>query len=219
MAARGCSTSTSRTSAANASTATATATARHRRSGPYDTSAYCAFDDNFTEFTGQSPTENLQVTAAHELFHAVQFAYDYFEDGWFMEATATWAEDEVYDDVNDNRQYLPESPLGQPGQPMDQFIGLRQYGDWIFFRYLTERFPKSRGGLPVVVREIWERADGSGRGPDDYSLQGDQAGAGQAPHLPAPRSSRSSPTPTVTPLGPTPKGGPTTPRRSGRPGP
>ncbi len=37
-----------------------------------------------------------------------------------MEATATWAEDELYDDVNDNRQYLAESPLAQPHQSMDQ---------------------------------------------------------------------------------------------------
>ena len=31
-----------------------------------------------------------------------------------MEATATWAEDQLYDDVNDNVQYLRTSPLAQP---------------------------------------------------------------------------------------------------------
>ena len=139
--------------------------------GPYDTWAYCAFDDNFDEFPSHTPTQNLQVTAAHELFHAVQFAYDYDEDQWFMEATATWAEDEVYDNVDDNRQYLAQSPLGQPRQPMDQFIGLRQYGDWIFFRFLTEKFPDSQGGMPTLVRHMWKRADGSAGGPDDYSLE------------------------------------------------
>ena len=66
------------------------------------------------EFPTNTPLENMQVTAAHEYFHAVQFAYDFFEDGWFMEATATWAEDELYDDVNDNVQYLPIGPLGRP---------------------------------------------------------------------------------------------------------
>jgi hypothetical protein len=37
----------------------------------------------------------LKVTAAHEFFHAVQFAYDIGEDGWLMESTATWMEEHV----------------------------------------------------------------------------------------------------------------------------
>ena len=63
------------------------------------------------------------MTAAHEYFHATQFAYDIAEDGWFLEATATWAEDELYDDVNDNVQYLTDSPITHPGQPIDKFGG------------------------------------------------------------------------------------------------
>ncbi|HEU5035524.1 MAG TPA: MXAN_6640 family putative metalloprotease [Nocardioides sp.] len=141
--------------------------------GPYDAPAYCAFDNDYSEFTNHTPLENLQVTAAHELFHAVQFAYDYFEDAWFMEATATWAEDELYDEVNDNLQYLVESPLSQPASSMDQFenYGVRQYGDWIFFRYLTERFPDAEGGLPTLVRDTWDLADGAKGGPDEYSIK------------------------------------------------
>jgi hypothetical protein len=100
----------------------------------------------------------------------VQFAYDYNEDAWFMEATATWAEDEVYTDVNDNLQYLPQSPLAQPGRSMDRFLptGFRQYGDWIFFRYLTEHFPAAEGGLPTLVRSIWEQVSSA---PDEYSMR------------------------------------------------
>ena len=40
------------------------------------------------QFPTNTPLENLQVTAAHEFFHAVQFAYDAYEDGWFIEGTA-----------------------------------------------------------------------------------------------------------------------------------
>jgi hypothetical protein len=138
--------------------------------GPYDTPAYCAFDDDYAEFP-RTPLQNLRVTAAHELFHAVQFAYDYTEDAWFMEATAVWAEDEVYDGVNDNLQYLRQSPLTQPDASMDHFTGLRQYGDWIFYRYLTERFPAAQGGLPTLIRQIWRRADGSAGAADDYSIR------------------------------------------------
>ena len=65
----------------------------------------------------------MRVTAAHEYFHAVQFAYDFGEDLWFMEATATWAEDELFDRVNDNLNYLPYGQIGAPGVPLDSSRG------------------------------------------------------------------------------------------------
>lgn len=139
--------------------------------GPYDTWAYCTLDDDYREFPFHTPIQNLKVTAAHELFHAVQFAYDYYEDAWFMEATATWAEDELYDDVDDNVQYLAQSPLAQPGRSLDRFVGMRHYGDWILFRYLTERHRAAAGGLPTLVRDLWRRADAAAGGRDDYSVQ------------------------------------------------
>ncbi|KRA31217.1 MULTISPECIES: MXAN_6640 family putative metalloprotease [unclassified Nocardioides] len=130
--------------------------------------AYCVVDNNYktTEYPAHTPAANLQVTAAHEFFHAVQFAYDVNEDGWFMEGTATWVEDEIFDAINDNRSYLPHGPLGVPHQSLDKWSTLSQYGSWIFFRFLTERYPTASGGLPVVIRKIWERA-GNGQ----YSVQ------------------------------------------------
>jgi hypothetical protein len=127
-------------------------------------SAFCALDDDFatTQFTGV-PLENLQVTAAHEFFHAVQYAYDWFEDGWLLEGTAAWIEDELYDDVDDNLQYLSMSPLSSPDMPMD-YIGsdYSPYGSWIFWRYLAERFPGEQGtGMPVVIRDVIGRTGGS----------------------------------------------------------
>ena len=61
----------------------------------------------------------MRVTAAHEFFHAVQFGYDYFEDVWLMEASSAWVEDEIFDDIDDNRQYLAKSPLSSPAAPLD----------------------------------------------------------------------------------------------------
>lgn len=140
--------------------------------GPYDVPAYCSFDNDYAGFPG-TPATTLQVTAAHELFHAIQFAYDYEEDRWFLEATATWAEDELYDDVNDNWQYLASSPMRQPRQSLDQWSqdSLRQYGEWIFFRYLTERWSKAQGELPIIMRRLFERVDGARGGPDLYSMR------------------------------------------------
>ncbi|MEJ7833373.1 MAG: MXAN_6640 family putative metalloprotease [Nocardioides sp.] len=140
---------------------------------PWDTWAYCVLDNDYspTQFSRQTPAENLQVTTAHEYFHAVQFAYDVAEDAWLLEATATWVEDELYDSVNDNLQYLRDSPLKKPNQSLDGFVDTFSYGAWVFFRRLTEQHPAEIGGLPSLIRDIWVKADGAAGGPDQYSLQ------------------------------------------------
>ena len=158
---------------------------RSTRYDYYDMSAYCVVDNNFTEpiFSTRTPLENLEVTAAHEFFHGIQFAYDISEDRWIMEATAVWMEDELYDDIDDNLQYLPDGPLRKPRVPLDKSTTscCHIYGDWIFFRFLSEWFgdgggstldPTTTGQDQAVVREIWERLDGSKTGVDDYSIQG-----------------------------------------------
>jgi hypothetical protein len=131
------------------------------------TATFCELDNDYRQFQypAQTPLKNLRVTAAHEFFHAVQFAYDALEDGWMLEGTAAWVEDEVYDNINDNRQYLDYSPLTSPRRPLDRTqAGLSIYGSWIWWRYLTETFPDRDGtSLPVIMREMWESAaDSSG---------------------------------------------------------
>jgi hypothetical protein len=133
---------------------------------PFDTSAYCVLDNDYLGYGYSDPEAPLDVTAAHEFFHAVQFAYDAYEDRWMMEATAVWMEDEVYDSINDNYFYLPYGPLGAPAIPLDKGgAGLHQYGSFIYFRFLSEYF-----GDPSIIRQIWNEADGAIGGPDHYSL-------------------------------------------------
>jgi len=136
--------------------------------GTFTASAYCVVDNNFTEpvFQNHTPIQNLKVTLAHEFFHAVQFAYDIGEDTWLMEGTATWMEDQVYDSINDNRQYLQNSQLKYPWIPLDHSANCCfQYGSWIWFRFLSETMG------PAVIQEIWNRAAAAPGGPDDYSTQ------------------------------------------------
>jgi hypothetical protein len=121
---------------------------------------YCVLDNDYSaaEFgTSDTPLQNLQVTAAHEFFHAVQFNYDSYEDAWFMESTAAWMEDEVYPDVNDNLQYLNDSPFSRPTQSLDKRDAsyLSTYGSWIFMRYLSERLGRT------IIRSAWEHAVGA----------------------------------------------------------
>jgi hypothetical protein len=124
---------------------------------PRTASAFLVLDNDFAraEF-GTRPEKALRVTAAHEFFHAVQFAYDFREDGWIMEATATWMEEQVADDVNDNRQYLDFGQLGAPHDPLDLFnpVGVGQYGQWIYFQYLQQEHGRS------IVRKIWTALQG-----------------------------------------------------------
>jgi hypothetical protein len=145
---------------------------------PYaDVSAYCVVDNDFSPsqyggFGGATGVQALEVTVAHEFFHAVQAAYDFFEDLVLIEGTAVWMEDEVYDDINDNYYYLSFSALKRPEVPFDlaitspasQYWGF-YYGAFVFYRYLSERYS------PAIIRRVWEYADGSPSGPDQYSLQ------------------------------------------------
>jgi hypothetical protein len=138
----------------------------------FDRWAYCVLDEDYAEFSTNTPIENLQVTAAHEYFHATQFAYDAWEDSWLLEATAAWVEDEMYDAVDDNRQYLSNSQMTKPHVPLDTFdqTGFH-YGTWTFFRYLTEKYPTKQGALPQLVLDIFRKADGAAGGPDQFSWQ------------------------------------------------
>ena len=109
---------------------------------------------------------SFRVTVAHEFFHAIQYAYDTAEDPWLMEATATWMEERVADDVNDNRQYLPHGQLGDPEVPLDQSpAGVAPYGNWVFFEALSTRYGED------AVLGVWRRADSRKGAPDRFSTQ------------------------------------------------
>jgi hypothetical protein len=133
------------------------------------TFGYCVLDNSFgpEKFPTSTPDGNLRVTAAHEFFHAIQYAYDFREDPWMMESTATWIEERFANDVNDNRQYLPASQLHQPQVPLDMFLQGHpvQYGNWIFWEYLSNRYSTN------IVRRTWEVASKPRREGTLYSLQ------------------------------------------------
>lgn len=118
---------------------------------------YLVLDNDFStaQFgTSTHPDAARQVTAAHEFFHLVQFAYDTGENSWLMESTATWVEERVFTAVNDNRQYIASGSLRWPGQPVDTFVsgGAAQYGTWVFHELISQRLGNH------VIRQIWSNA-------------------------------------------------------------
>ncbi len=132
------------------------ATASH----PNAFTSWIELDNNFTDSiykTGTySPLQSLQVTAAHEYHHAIQYGYNYYFDIWYAEATSTWMEDELYDSVNQLYSYA-SNWFTQTTLSLDIDASTSTgggYGRWIFNRYLTEKH-----GLDTV-RSFWENLAG-----------------------------------------------------------
>ena len=130
-----------------------------------DYSAYIVVDDDFSlaQLGVSGGPGGLRATAAHEFFHAVQYAYDSSEDAWLTEGTAVWMEDQVADDVDANRRWLRSGPLVHPWVPIDSSRGLNEYGAWIFWRFLSESEGDAHGPGQTLIRRVWElAADGPG---------------------------------------------------------
>jgi hypothetical protein len=73
-----------------------------------------------------------------------------------LEATATWMEDKVYDDINDYRIYL-DTFAQRPTQPLTQFMppssndtNDKVYGDAVWNRYIDQRYGAD------TIRRAWE---------------------------------------------------------------
>jgi hypothetical protein len=121
--------------------------------------AFLVMDDDysaqqFPQYGGNS-LPPMQVTAAHEYNHVLQFAYDVAQDTWMFEATATWMEDEVYTEVNDYLQYvqawtrLTLVPLTSFSSSGDA-TNAKAYGAAVWNRWLEAKHG------PDVVRNAWE---------------------------------------------------------------
>jgi hypothetical protein len=141
-------------------------------------SGYIVLDNDFAEFgaAGEEARDGLRkVTAAHEFFHLIQFAYDWRESKWLLESTATWMEERVYDEINDNRNYIRESSLRRPGQPLNLVNAYgAHYGTWVFHELVTQRL-----GL-TTMRGIWARAAQTRGDNTRQAISGAMSGAGSS---------------------------------------
>jgi hypothetical protein len=108
---------------------------------------FYGFPPNDEDVTGAELVRSgaLKVTQAHEFMHALQFNINVYGSGWLMESHATWAEDAVYDGINDWHWYIntflisPELPI------FSRYL----YGAAYYQNYLSERFGTD------VPRQIW----------------------------------------------------------------
>jgi len=111
---------------------------------------FAGFPPNDVDVTGTETirTGALKVTQAHEFMHALQFNINVYQSGWLMESHATWAEDAVYDDINDWHWYINRF-LASPSLPIfNRYV----YGSAFFQNWLSESY-----GVDVQ-RKIWQAA-------------------------------------------------------------
>jgi hypothetical protein len=127
-----------------------------------------------------SPLDELRVTVAHELFHAVQFGMGATElPAWILEGTAVWFESRAQPGIPDNLGYLARHLTGDRGRlPLwaEGGCGSRcwpaglphdaghVYATWLFFWSAADE----RGDPDLVRRLLGTLANT--RTPDDLGL-------------------------------------------------
>ncbi len=135
----------------------------------HTSSSYMEIDNNYTDrIYATKGLDGLRVTAAHEFYHAVQFAYydDISTAAWWHELTATWMEDVAYTEVNDYYQYIPNF-FSFPDASLDQF-DIHVFGASVYAHYLEQVYGRAS------VRRSWEVL--KERKPSDDSLEHYDAG-------------------------------------------
>jgi hypothetical protein len=99
----------------------------------------------------------LEEITAHEFMHALQFAFPMLNDrcseyDWLAEASATWAEDYVYEDRNTEWEYA-QRYLDTTGEIINRRAGNRDYGAYLLPFFFTRSY-----GYPEAMRSVWENA-------------------------------------------------------------
>ena len=115
----------------------------------------------YSDWSSDRPMDAIRVTAAHEFFHAVQFGIDWRETEdlgsetldrrYWMEMSAVWMEEEIYDHINDYYSYLPYF-YNIPEASLQQFAtstDLHPYASVVYPIFLSEKFGRD------IIRDIW----------------------------------------------------------------
>ncbi len=120
-----------------------------------DFTSFIQVDNDFENGQFTTGLPGMRVTAAHELFHAIQFGYRdaiVVNDFFYYELCSSWIEDVIYDDINDYYSNVP-TYLTRSDRPFNQFDGatLFNYGAALWNRLLVRRFQNRE-----PIRRSWE---------------------------------------------------------------
>lgn len=133
-------------------------------SAPDRCAGYFVMNPTFKGSQYKTELDGIQVLTSHELFHAIQDAYNRGQWRTFSEGTAVWNELQVFPRTPEHdgtfRDYLGfvRALFSEPERPLDQSMGTGPGGAYayataVWFEYLSERFG------PQLVRELWEGSE------------------------------------------------------------
>lgn len=142
----------------NGSTGYLAWTISYEESSNHTAKSFIEMDNDYTNegihlYNNITIDQFVQVIAAHEFFHAVQFGINFYSPtSWFLEMNAVWMEDEVYPTVND---YIPSflvSRLNHTNVSIDHYSmnDTYAYGSGIFLKYITEHITG-----PRYIVDLW----------------------------------------------------------------
>jgi len=119
--------------------------------GTFPVTSYLNIDNDFSE-EKVYPTlgyDALKVTTGHEFFHVIHYTYYAGSDAvWWMEHTAVWMEDYIWDDVNDYFNYL-NFLFSDRDLPIHTQNGFFEYGATLFAFHIAKKYGESS------IRSIW----------------------------------------------------------------
>lgn len=125
---------------------------------------YMVQENDYAGYGYPSITEANRILGSHELFHAVQAAYDAAQGAVFGEGTAVWAT-ETFDPSLGDFERLIDGYLTTPDRALDVPppgpVSPFSYGSAIYFHYLEERHGQG------MVRTLWERSENGAEGVED----------------------------------------------------
>jgi hypothetical protein len=119
---------------------------------------YVVMDNDYAEQA--DPVGAMDVTAAHEYNHLLQFAYDAAQDTWMMESTAVWMEDRVHDDIDRYLGFIPAwAALDEV--PLAKTYADKHYGSAVWNMWLDAQY-----GVDLI-RAAW--AGSAGDSPQSFA--------------------------------------------------
>lgn len=126
---------------------------------PRQCSGYFLMENDFAGYGYSDLPTAIRVLTSHELFHAVQAAYDSNEEVWWAEGTATWAE-WAFDPGTEDFLWLVDAFLEDterslnepPAEPAPAFA----YGTALWWWFLANRYGD---GVIVELLEATEADD------------------------------------------------------------
>jgi len=134
------------------------------QSGTSVCSGYVAQENDYSGYGYPSFATATEILSSHELFHAVQAAYDADQGANWGEATAVWASEQYNPDLHDFEWFI-EAWFEEPDRAIDQEpigpVDGYSYGLAIFPQFLSERFEVD------LHRIHWERLEDGAGGVDD----------------------------------------------------